>query len=164
MGGECRTLPSLHNDASDCSLRNPKLLEGEGEGIVPSLERTYVHVGVRDKLRAVARKGWMGSGNAFDSVVMTRSCFKSTRPTRVGNDPPSPSSRSGLYRPPCSPNEICEPYLSPAPAHQASRKRGEPFRLFQNGSIVWYCLSPTRTGCRVRLSSCVGEWLRITTS
>ena len=48
------------------------------------VRRTYVHVRERDRLRAVARKGWMGRSDAFDSLVTVAPCFESTRPTRVG--------------------------------------------------------------------------------
>jgi len=40
----------------------------------------------RDKLRAVARKGWVGSGDAFDSLVTTSPCFEFTQRPRVGNE------------------------------------------------------------------------------
>ena len=90
---------------------------------------------VRDKLRAVARKGWMGSGNAFDSVVTTRPCFKSTRPPRVGNAarPPLPPLMAPIsIRPPCFPYKICVSYLPLTPARQPTRKGGEAFRLSNN--------------------------------
>ena len=41
-------------------------------GLRPCLRREM-------RVRAVTRKGWMGSGDAFDSLVTARPCFESTR-------------------------------------------------------------------------------------
>ena len=52
------------------------------EGREPSsveVRGTYVHVMVRDaSLRALTGKGWVGSGDAFDSLVTAGHCFEST--------------------------------------------------------------------------------------
>ena len=79
------------------------------------LERTYVHVAVRDKLRAEARKGWVGTGNAFDSLVTTGPCFESTRHPRVGT---SPHLALLSLRPPSS--------VRPRPSPSAPRARRNP--------------------------------------
>lgn len=56
----------------------------------------------RDKLRAVARKGWVGSGDAFDSLVTTSPCFEFTQRPRVGNE--SPGFALLELRPPSAPS------------------------------------------------------------